>query len=66
MHKSENVIFSQNGSIKKIDNILLVPRVTKNLVLVGTFFNKRCLVVFGFKKCEVLTVVKPKKVIVRN
>ncbi len=66
MHKSENVIFSQNGGIKKIDNILLVLRVTKNLVSVGTFFIKRCLVVFGFKKCQVLTVVKPNKVVIRN
>ncbi len=63
MHKSENVIFSQNGGIKKIDNIFLVLGVTKNLLLVGTFSSKGCLVVFGFKKCWVLTIVKPKKVV---
>jgi hypothetical protein len=66
VHKSGNVIFSQNGGIKKIDNIFFVLGVTKNLLSVGTFANKGCLVVFGLKKCWVLTIVKPKKVVAKG
>ncbi len=60
------MIFSQNGGIKKIENVFLVPGVIENLPSVGTFVSKRCLVVFGLKKCWVLTIVKPKKVVARG
>lgn len=60
------MIFLQNEGIKKIDNIFFVLGVTKNLLLVGTFANNGCLVVFGLKKCWVLTIVKHKKVVARR
>ncbi len=66
MHKSGNVIFSQNGGIKKIDNVLLVFGVTKNLLSVGAFANKGHFVVFGLEKCWVLTIVTPKKLVARG
>jgi hypothetical protein len=56
----------QNGGIKKIDNVLVVPGMTKNLLLVGTCANKRCFVIFGLKKCWVLIIVTPKKRVARG
>jgi hypothetical protein len=66
VHKNGNVIFSQNGGIKKINNILLVFGMTKNLLSIGAFANKGCLVVFGLKKCWVLTIIKPKKMLLEE
>ncbi len=55
-----------HGRVKKLDNALFVLKVTKNLLLVGTLANKRCVVVFGSKKCWVITTNEPKKVIVKK
>jgi hypothetical protein len=66
VHKSGNVIFLQNGGIKKIDNVLLIHGVTKNLLSLGAFANKGWFVIFGLKKCWVLTIVTPKKLVARG
>lgn len=60
------MIFSQHGGIKKIDNVFFVFGVTKNLLSVRAFANKRCFVVFSLEKCWVLTIVTPKKLVARG
>jgi hypothetical protein len=42
-----NVIFSYNGSMKCIILVLYIPRLTKNLLSVGNYTDKGCLVTFG-------------------
>jgi len=46
--------------------VFLVPKVTKNLLSVGSITNKGCYVLFGAKKCWVLNARDPAKVLVER
>jgi hypothetical protein len=51
------------GKIKNVTNVLYVPDLTKNLLLVGSIIDKRNIVIFDASKCLILDLNEPKKVI---
>ncbi len=49
-----SVLFNHDSRVKQVENVLLVLRMTKNLLYVGSITNKGCYILFGAKKCWVL------------
>jgi len=54
------------GEIKNVTNVLYVPDLTKNLLLVGSIIDKRNIVIFDASKCLILDSNEPKKVIAKT
>ncbi len=53
------------GEIKNVTNVLYVPSLTKNLLLVGSIIDKGNIVIFDASKCLILDSNEPKKVIAK-
>ncbi len=58
-----NIMFNHDSRVKQVEYVLLVLRVTKNLLFVGSIINKGCYVLFGAKKCWVLNAQDLAKVL---
>lgn len=54
-----------NGEIKKINNVLYVPRLTKNLLSIGTMTNPRFVVIFDFRRCLLFTKGNSPKIVAK-
>ncbi len=57
---------TQNGSIKKIINVLYVHGITKNLFFVGIISNKSYLSIFGSKKCLIIENPNPNVIVAKG
>jgi hypothetical protein len=51
VHAKGIVIVTYQDEIIYVSNVLYVPKVKKNLLLVGAIANMECIVVFGKAKC---------------
>lgn len=58
-----SIVISQNGAIKKVNNVLYVPGVKKNWLFVGAIADMRYMVLFGTSKCWILSNKYPHKLI---
>lgn len=45
------IVFSHNGTIKHVQDVLYVPNVHKNLLSIGKIIDKGCLIVFRSQNC---------------
>ncbi len=57
---------TQNGSIKKIINVLYVHGIIKNLLFVGVINNKSYLSIFGSKKCLIIENPNPNVIVAKG
>jgi hypothetical protein len=53
------------GEIKNVINVLYVPNLTKNILLIGSIINKGNMVIFDATKFLILDSNEPKKVITK-
>jgi hypothetical protein len=58
--------FVTSFRIKKIDEVLYVPNLTKNLLLIESIIDKGHVVVFDFNKCLVISKHDPKAKLQRD
>ncbi len=56
---------THNGETKKVNDVLYVLGINKNLLSMGAIINKRCVVIFGSQKCWIVMSL-PSKLIVEG
>jgi hypothetical protein len=60
--KGSNVIVF-HGRVKTLNNVLYMPRVEKNLLLIGVITNMGCVMIFGRTNCWIVIVSTLHKII---
>ncbi len=63
VHRKGSSVIAFHGGIKILNNVLYVPRVKENLLLVGAIANMGCVMIFGRTNCWIIIVYTPHKII---
>jgi len=63
MHRKGSSVIAFHRRIKTLSNVLYVPRVYKNLLLVGVIASMGCVMIFGRTNCKIVVLSTPHKII---
>ncbi len=63
MHRKGSSVIVFHGRIKTLNNVLYVPRVYKNLLLVSVIASMGCVMIFGRTSCKIVIFSTPHKII---